>query len=322
MMEILIAVILGFILDFFLGDPAWLYHPVRMIGALVTYGEKMFRAIFPKTKNGEILGGIFLNIMLLLICFLVPFGILYVAKAIHPVLKIGIETFFCYQIIAAKSLKTESMRVYDQLVKGDLPNARKYLSWIVGRDTENLKEEQVAKAAVETVAENTSDGVIAPLFYMMIGGAPLAFLYKAVNTLDSMVGYKNQKYIYFGKFSAKVDDVFNFIPAIISAYLMIAASFVLRLNSKHAIQIYFRDRKNHASPNSARTEAVCAGALDIQLGGDAYYFGVLHQKKTIGDAIRHTLPSDIIKANRLMYTTAWISLILFSTVRFGVSLFW
>lgn len=322
MMEIFIAVILGFILDFFLGDPAWLYHPVRMIGALVTYGEKMFRAIFPKTKNGEILGGIFLNIMVLLICFLVPFAILYAAKAVHPVLKMVVETFFCYQIIAAKSLKTESMRVYDQLVKGDLPNARKYLSWIVGRDTENLNEEQVAKAAVETVAENTSDGVIAPLFYMMIGGAPLAFLYKAVNTLDSMVGYKNQKYLYFGKFSAKVDDVFNFIPAIVSAYLMIAAAFLLRLNGKHAIQIYFRDRKNHASPNSARTEAVCAGALDIQLGGDAYYFGVLHRKKTIGDAIRHTQSSDILIANRLMYTTAWISLILFSMIRFGVSLFW
>lgn len=319
-MEILAAVFLGFIIDLIVGDPVWLYHPVRMIGVLITYGEKIIRKIMPKSKRGEIFGGVIINIFVLVVCFFVPYIILYLAQTVHPMLKLCIEAFMCYQILAVKSLKKESMRVYKCLEKKDINNAKKYLSWIVGRDTYRLSEEQISKAAVETVAENTSDAVIAPLFYMMLGGAPLAFLYKGVNTLDSMIGYKNEKYINFGKFSARVDDIFNFIPAIISAYVMIGAAFILRLNFKNAATIYKRDKKNHSSPNSGRTEAVCAGALGIQLGGDAYYFGKLYKKKTIGDALRSVEITDIKIANDLMYTTSFLSLLLFGLIKYGVNL--
>ena len=208
------------------------------------------------------------------------------------------------------------MRVYKYLVKKDILNSRKYLSWIVGRDTENLNEVQITKAAVETVAENASDGVIAPLFYIAIGGAPLGFLYKAVNTLDSMIAYKNDKYLYFGRFAAKMDDVFNFIPAILSSYLMIIGSFILGMDYKGAFRIYKRDRHKSSSPNSAKTESVAAGALRIELLGDAYYFGKLVKKETIGDPLRPIVIDDIKNVNKLMYTAAILGLIIFSAVRF------
>lgn len=305
-MKILIAAAIGFLLDLLFGDPHWLPHPIRLIGWIISKSEKIIRKILPKTQKGQILGGVLINIFVLSFCFFVPYFILLAARGISVYLELALESVFCYQILATKSLKTESMRVYKYLIKKDIKNSRKYLSWIVGRDTENLDETQISKAAVETVAENTSDGVIAPLIFILIGGAPLGFLYKGVNTLDSMIGYKNEKYLYFGKFSAKVDDVFNYIPAIISAWLMIFASFVLRLDYKNAVKIYKRDKNNHSSPNSAKTEAVCAGALDIQLAGDAYYFGKLCKKPTIGDPIKKVEPNHIVLANKLMYTTACI----------------
>lgn len=319
-MEILIAVIIGFLLDLIFGDPLWFPHPVRLIGFFISKGERILRKLLPKTKSGELTGGAILTIIITLTSFAVPFLILRLAQEVNLYLKIAIHSFFCYQILAAKSLKTESMRVYYPLKNNDIASARKFLSWIVGRDTDKLDTEGITKATVETIAENTSDGVIAPLLFIAIGGAPLGFFYKAVNTLDSMIGYKNDKYLYFGRVAAKLDDVMNFIPAIISAYAMIAASAVTGLDWKNAFRIYKRDRRNHSSPNSAKTESVCAGALNVQLAGDAYYFGKLVKKQTIGDSIRKIQIEDIKITNRLMYATAMISVMVMCGIRLAIIL--
>ena len=195
--------------------------------------------------------------------------------------------------------------------QGDLPGARRAVSMIVGRDTENLTAEGVTKAAVETVAENTSDGVTAPLLFLLIGGAPLGFLYKAVNTMDSMLGYKNEKYLYFGRIPAKMDDVFNYIPARLTAWFMVVAAFLTGMDGENAWKIYLRDKRKHASPNSAQSEAVCAGALDVQLAGDAVYFGKVYKKDYIGDAIRKIEPEDILRAGKLMYMTTILMMVVF-----------
>ena len=227
----------------------------------------------------------------------------------------------CYQLLAARSLRDESKKVYDALQTGDIEKSRYAVSMIVGRDTQNLTEEGVTKAAVETVAENTSDGIIAPLFYMMIGGAVLGFAYKSVNTMDSMVGYVNDRYRYFGTAAAKLDDVLNYIPARLSAWLMIAGAWLTGMDGKNAKKIYLRDRRNHASPNSAQTEAVMAGALDIRLAGDAWYFGELHKKPFIGDPIRKVEVEDIIRSHKLMYAGTVLSLVVFGLVRVLVCVF-
>lgn len=313
-MEILLACTAGFLLDLCIGDPVWLYHPVRLIGALIAFLEKIVRKVSTREKTLRIGGGILWTIVLLL-SGLIPFLLLWAAGRIHPLFRFGLETFWCMQILAAKSLKTESMKVYECLKQEDLSGARRAVSMIVGRDTQNLDACGVAKAAVETVAENTSDGVVAPLLFLMLGGAPLGFVYKAVNTMDSMLGYKDEKYRAIGFVPAKMDDVINFIPARISALLMIAAAWVLRMDAKQAWRIFRRDRYKHASPNSAQTESVCAGALQIQLAGDACYFGKLYHKETIGDALRPVESEDIVKANKLMYATAVLALLLLSIVR-------
>ena len=240
----------------------------------------------------------------------VPAVILSVAYKYFWQLGLALESFWCYQIFATKSLKVESDRVYIALKDKGLEAGRKAVSMIVGRDTQNLTEQGVTKAAVETVAENTSDGVIAPLFYMLIGGAVLGFTYKAINTMDSMVGYKNDKYQWFGTAAAKLDDVVNFIPARVSAVLMILAAYLTGMDGKNAARIFRRDRFNHKSPNSAQTEAVMAGALDVQLAGDAWYFGKLHKKPTIGDPVREMELLDIRRSHKLLYGTAMLGLIL------------
>lgn len=313
-----LALVLGFFIDLLVGDPRWLYHPVRIIGKGISFLESCFRRWFPATQKGERMGGFLLVILICAGSALVPLGILYVAYGIHTLLGIGMETFFCYQMLAVKSLKQESMRVFEELEKGDLKGARYAVSMIVGRDTRSLDEAGVTKAAVETVAENTSDGIIAPLFYMAIGGPVLMFFYKGVNTMDSMVGYKNEKYLNFGRYAAKLDDILNYIPARISAWLMIAGARVLGFDSKNAVKIFKRDRYNHASPNSAQTEAVMAGALDIQLAGNAYYFGKLCKKPTIGDAIRPVEIKDIPRANQLLYVSAAIGTGIFAVIRLGI----
>lgn len=311
----MIALAAGFLIDLIVGDPRWLYHPVCLIGNLIVLLEKQIRKIFPKTDRGELAGGC---LEVLLVCLLsggIPLGILVVLYRIAPWLGLVLETFWCYQLLATKSLKTESMKVYDRLKNGTLDEARYAVSMIVGRDTQSLTEEGVTKAAVETVAENTSDGIIAPMLYMAIGGVPLMFLYKGINTMDSMLGYKNEKYLYFGRCAAKLDDVVNYIPSRISGWLMVAASFLTGMDGRNAAKIYLRDRHNHASPNSAQTEAVMAGALDVQLAGNAWYFGKLYEKPTIGDPIRPVEVEDIRRANHLLYAAAVLGVLVFLAVR-------
>lgn len=314
-MMALLACGTGFILDFLFGDPVWLYHPIRLIGALIAFLEKQFRRICKDQKNAQFVAGGLLWILVVLVSVVVPCLFLYAAGRVHPVLRFLLESFWCWQLLAAKGLKQESMKVYAEVKKGDLPGARKAVSMIVGRDTQCLDEAGVVKAAVETVAENTSDGVTAPLLFMMIGGAPLGFFYKAVNTMDSMIGYKDEKYLYLGRCAAKMDDVLNYIPARLSAFLMIAAAWVLKMDARGAWRIYLRDRRKHASPNSAQTEAVCAGALQIRLAGDAWYFGKLYKKDYIGDDIRPVEAEDIPRADRLMYGTAVLTFLLFGMVK-------
>lgn len=295
-------------MDFIFGDPSWLYHPVRIIGKGIELGERILRKLF--REKHLVLAGAVLWVIIAGASFLIPLGLLFLAQKIHPGVRFALETFWCFQILAARSLCRESGKVYDRLQEDDLPGARRAVSMIVGRDTESLTGEGVTKAAVETVAENTSDGVTAPLIYMMIGGAPLGFLYKAVNTMDSMLGYKNDRYLYFGRIPAGMDDIFNYIPARITALAMIAAAYVTGLDGKNAWRVYRRDRKKHASPNAAQTESVCAGALRVQLAGDAVYFGKLYKKELIGDRLRPIEPRDIKRAQRLMYVTALLLLLL------------
>ena len=314
----LIACIAGFLLDFLFGDPVWLYHPVRIIGNFISFGEKTLRRLFPKSPGGELAAGTILWFLTAGFSFVIPFLVLWGAQRLHPALRFLIESFWCYQILAARCLVRESGKVYDRLKEKDLPGARKAVSMIVGRDTENLTEEGVTKAAVETVAENTSDGVTAPLLFLILGGAPFGFLYKAVNTMDSMLGYKNEKYLYFGRFPAKMDDVFNFIPSRITALFMIVAAFLTGMDGKNAWKIWKRDRRKHASPNSAQTESVCAGALRVRLAGDAVYFGKLHKKEYLGDPLRPIEPEDIRRAGRLMYVTAFLVLLVFGAVKLAV----
>ena len=313
-----IALAAGFILDLIFGDPRWLYHPVCLIGKLISSFEKGIREVFPKTEKGELAGGLVEVILICVITLLVPAFVLYFLYIHLPALGVLLETFWCYQLLATRSLRDESMKVYDRLKNGTLDEARYAVSMIVGRDTRELTETGVTKAAVETVAENASDGVIAPMLYMAIGGVPLMFLYKGINTMDSMLGYKNDKYLYFGRIAAKLDDVANYIPARISGWLMVAGTVFTGMDTKNAAKIYKRDRRNHASPNSAQTEAAMAGALDVQLAGNAYYFGKLYEKPTIGDPIRPVEPEDIKRANRLMYAASILGVVVFGLLSAGI----
>ncbi len=313
-MMTLIAIVAGFILDLIFGDPHSLPHPICLIGNLISFLERNLRKIFGFSNNGLLFGGGVLVLIVISTCFVLPYALLYLAGMVNPWLAFALETLMFYQIFATKCLRDESMKVYYVLQKGDLDEARLMLSWIVGRDTKNLSEAEVTKGAVETIAENTADGIVAPMFYMFLGGAPLAFLYKGINTMDSMVGYKNEKYLYFGRCAAKLDDVANFIPARITGLLMIGAAYFLNLDVQGAWKIFWRDRYNHLSPNSAMTESVAAGALNIQLGGGHFYFGKWVHKDTIGDDIRPVKADDIAATNNLLYMTALLSLILFTLI--------
>ena len=295
------AVLGGFVLDALFGDPAWLPHPVVYMGKAISKLEKFLRPRLPKTPQGELLGGAIVAFCLPVGTFLLTGLVCWGAARLHPLLGLAVQMFWCGQALAARGLVQESTNVYKELKKPDLPGARKAVSRIVGRDTAELTAEGVTKAAVETVAENASDGVIAPLLYMLIGGAPLALTYKAINTMDSMLGYKNEKYLYFGRIPAKLDDAANYLPSRLAALLWVAAAAFTRNDAKGAWKIWRRDRRNHASPNSAQTESACAGALGVQLAGPAYYFGEYYAKPTIGDALRPIEPEDILRANQMMY---------------------
>ena len=318
----ILAAFAGCALDALFGDPRNIPHPVCGIGNLIVWLEARLRKWFPANEKSERRAGTALVVAVLLITGLASLFVLAAAYTVHPLAGVAVESVMCGQMMAWRSLKKESMKVYDALAAGDTEGARTAVSMIVGRDTKDLTDLGITKAAVETVAENTSDGIIAPLFYMVLGGGTGIFLYKAVNTMDSMVGYKNDKYINFGRTAARLDDVCNYIPARLSACFMIAAGYVLEAaegagmrlrkraeSEKHhysgrgGIRIFRRDRYNHKSPNSAQTESVCAGVLGIQLAGNAFYFGKLYEKPTIGDAARSVEYEDIRRANTLMTGT-------------------
>ena len=311
----LYALILGFFLDFLIGDPHGFPHPVVLIGKLIDVTEKGMRKIFPKTVRGENFAGAAIWLIVVIVSTALPALLLWLAYGVSRWLGLALETIMCAQILATKSLRQESMKVYQALQTGDLEKARHAVSMIVGRDTQRLDEAGVARAAVETVAENTSDGIIAPMLFLAIGGAPLGFFYKAVNTMDSMLGYVEMPYKNVGLVPAKMDDLFNFLPARISALLMLAAGALLGMDGKNGWKIFKRDRYNHASPNSAQTESVCAGLLGLRLAGDAWYHGVLHKKKYIGDPLREIEPEDIPKACRLLYATAFLGLVVFAVTK-------
>lgn len=308
------AFIAGFVLDLLIGDPHFIPHPVRLIGSLISFCDKRLNCdagynISEKKLNLiKYKRGMLLAFTVIFATFAMSVIIIVAAYSINLYAGVIVEAVMTWQILATKCLRVESMRVYDALRTDGVDAGRRAVSMIVGRDTSVLDAAGVTRAAVETIAENTSDGVIAPMLYTAIGGPVLGFVYKAVNTMDSMLGYKNDKYMYFGRFAARLDDVVNFIPARISAYLMIAAAFIggRQFDGKNAYRIFKRDRFNHASPNSAQTESVCAGALRVQLAGDAVYFGKLVKKKYIGDGLREIEYEDIKRANRLMYITAFL----------------
>ena len=320
-MTICVAAFLGFLLDLWLADPGWMPHPVVLMGKCITRLEEVLRRRFPATPKGERAAGCVLAVLLPVGTLVLTGAICLLAGRIHPLLGLAVQTFWCWQALAVKGLAEESKNVYRQLAAEDLPGARRAVARIVGRDTQALTEEGVTKAAVETVAENFSDGVVAPLFYMMIGGAPLALCYKAVNTMDSMIGYKNQRYLQFGRAAAKLDDAANYLPSRLAAVFWIAAAGLTGQDAPNAWRIWRRDRRNHASPNSAQTESACAGALGVQLAGPAYYFGEYYNKPTIGDAKRPIEPRDILRANRMLFAGAGLALVLGLGLRAGILAF-
>lgn len=333
-----VAILLGSIIDLFLGDPMWLVHPVQIIGKLISLLESKLLPQDHAGNNSPFLKGMLLWIVVVLATAISSLAVLFISFAISPYLLLAVMGIMSWQCIAARSLVVAAMKVYKALSLEDIDLARKEVSMIVGRDTEALDEKGIARAAVETVAENTNDGVICPLFFLMLGGPVLAFIYKAVSTMDSMIGYKNDKYIYFGRFAAKADDVFAFIPARVSAVLMILATGVMQIihgalsffkiagdsrpesenvySMKDAGKIFIRDRFNHASPNSAQCESVCAGALGLRLAGPTSYFGKIHDKPYIGDAKREIDKEDIRRSCVLMYGTVILMMALYAFLYF------
>lgn len=312
------AVVVGFLLDALLGDPRRIPHPIVAMGNAIAWLEPRLRAAFPDTPSGARRAGVVLVAVLCAGSFGATWCLIAVAGLVHPLLGFAVETWLCYQALAACELRRQSMRVVRELTRGGLPAARRAVGMIVGRDTEALDERGVLKAAVETVAENTADGVVGPLVYLIVGGAPLGMLYKAVNTMDSMVGYKNERYLDFGRAAARVDDVLGFVPARLAALCMIAAAPVAGLSAKGAWRIWRRDRFNHASPNSAQTESAMAGALGVELAGSAVYFGKLVEKPTMGDATRSIEREDVRRANRLMVLASALSLVVLGGARIAL----
>ena len=314
-MEIAAALVIGFILDMIIGDPQFMYHPIRLIGGLISRTEPFFRRVFGRDGTSLRGAGMLFSLFIMLSVSGLAFILLYGASLINIYAYTVLQAAVCWQMTAAKSLKTETLKVYRALKASDLERSRHEISMLVGRDTDRLDETGIIKACIETIAENISDGVAAPVFFFALGGGAAAVFYKAANTLDSMIGYKNEKYIDFGRFAAKFDDVLNYIPARLSAVLMIAAAWILGFDGRGAARVFRRDRYNHASPNSAQTESVCAGALGIQLAGDAFYFGERYSKPTIGDDLRKPEADDILRAHRILSASSAAAVLLLSSLR-------
>ncbi|MEY8000259.1 adenosylcobinamide-phosphate synthase CbiB [Clostridium sp. Mt-5] len=316
MMDLFAAVII----DWIIGDPHWFSHPVIYIGKLISYLEKKGRKLCKKDNTLKAFGGLIV-VIVGAVSFFIPFTALVFLRK-HVILYQIINIFIIWTTISAKCLAVEAKKVYYALKKEDIEDARLKLSYIVGRDTSNLKSEEIVRADVETVAENTSDGVIAPLIYAAVFGAPFAMLYKGINTMDSMLGYMNEKYRFIGFFPAKVDDIFNFIPSRITGVLMCMSSFMVRGNPIKAFKIMIRDRKNHKSPNCAYPEAAAAGAMGIQLGGTNIYFGEVVYKPTIGDKLMELNFEHIRYCINLMYFTEILMVILWGIIFIVLSLDW
>lgn len=319
-MWIIAASMIGFLIDCIVGDPIWLPHPVRFIGWWISTLERWTRRVFPKTPMGEQAAGITMAAAVLAITGGTAGAVLWLLGRADRRLAFAASCILCWQVLAAKCLKDEALKVQHLLEADDLPGARRQIAMLVGRDTQHLDARQVAKAAIETVAENTGDGVVAPLFWVMLGGPVAGLLYKAVNTMDSMVGYKNQRFLHFGRWPARLDDAVNYLPARLTALAMVAAAFVLRFDGREAWRIWRRDRRKHASPNSAHPESACAGALNVRLAGNASYFGKVQEKPCIGDPIRPVEAGDIGKACRLMYGASLLTLAVFALVRLACML--
>lgn len=318
-MVVAIAVAIGFILDLILADPAWIKHPVIIMGDGISFLEKNLRKIFPTTDKGEFVAGVVMATILPLTVLVVTTSVCMLAFIINPILCIVVEAIWCWQAFSMKGLKDESMRVFRCLESGDLKKSQKAVGRIVGRDTSQLDERGVTKAAVETVAENFGDGVMSPLVFMIIGGAPLAMMYKSINTMDSMVGYKNERFLYFGKAAAKLDDFVNYIPARIGGIVWVIGAMISGYDYRNSWKIWKRDRLNHASPNSAQTEAACAGALGVKLAGPAYYFGEYYNKPYIGDSIKDIRYENIKDANRMMYCAGIFAVVIAICIRISVA---
>ncbi len=316
-----LSVLSGFLIDCVLGDPAWIPHPVVLIGKLISLSEKVLRKLFPKTDRGALAAGTVMAILVPLLSAGVSFGILFGLYRLSPWAYFAMSTIMCWQCFAARCLAKEAGKVVKALETDGLEAGRKQIAMLVGRDTDRLSEEQVLKAAVETVAENTSDGVIAPMLFMILFGAVGGFFYKAINTMDSMVGYKNDRYLYFGRAAAKLDDAANYVPARLSALAMIAASPLSGLDVRNAFRIWRRDRRKHASPNSAQTESVAAGALHIRLAGPASYFGKVVNKPAIGDDDRPIERKDVRRTCALMYGASILMLILLEAILLPLAFF-
>lgn len=307
----MIELYLGYLLDLIFGDPYSMPHPVVYIGKAINNLEKQFRKIFKSELMLKYSGFLF-TFIIVVGTYGVYFYILKLSRLLSPILASALEVFMIYQIFATRCLADEGNKLYKTLSDGDMELSRKWISYLVSRDTEAMSKEDVVKATIETISENIIDGIISPLFFIIIGGAPLGMAYKAANTLDSMVGYKNEKYYNFGYASAKFDDVLNYIPARISALLVLASAYILKLDYKSSFKILLRDRRNHSSPNSAYSEAATAGALNIQLGGKASYFGHTEMKATMGDYIESPAPKHIKDTIRIMYVSSLLGMLFLS----------
>ena len=317
-MTVLLAAVCGFVLDLALGDPAWMPHPVVFMGRCIARLETALRRAFPATPKGELAAGCVLAAVLPLGTLAVTGLVVWLCGRVHPALGFVLQTVWCWQALAMRGLRDESRNVQRALTGDTLDAARKAVGRIVGRDTAALTDAGVTKAAVETVAENFADGVMAPMLYMFLGGAPLALCYKSINTMDSMVGYKNDRYLYFGRAAARLDDAASYLPARLAALLLVVAAALTGQSAAGAFRIWRRDRRCHASPNSAQTEAAMAGALGVQLAGPAYYFGKRYEKPTIGDDLRPIEPADIARAGRMLYAAGFLAMILLAAARFGI----
>ncbi|HYA13029.1 MAG TPA: adenosylcobinamide-phosphate synthase CbiB [Syntrophales bacterium] len=304
-------ILAAILLDLLLGDPRWLPHPVKLMGRYAAFLENPLR----KSFRSPHMAGVLAVLLVLTVTGLATYAVIMAAGLLHPLFADVVSVIILYTTLAARDLIRHSLNVYHELKSGNLAEARKKVAMLVGRDTDILDETDIVRATVESVAENTVDGVTAPLFFAVLAGPVGAMLYKAVNTLDSTFGYRNERYIEFGWAAARLDDLVNFIPARLTALMIPIAAFFLRLSMLNSFKIIFRDRKKHPSPNSGLSEAAVAGALGVQLGGLNYYFGQPSFRATLGDPIRDLEKRDILKANALMLITLILAVVVFLSVR-------